>query len=57
LLLVPFFTGAQKKYKPAPDAPGIWNYSYINESKGSYRSDANYVLSPAELTSHQKENQ
>lgn len=40
---------AQKKYEYAPDAIGKWSYVYLNESKGSYRSDANYVLSPAEL--------
>jgi len=41
---------AQKKYRYAPAATGKWTYTYLNESKGSYRSDANYVLSPAELT-------
>lgn len=54
LLLSPFLTSAQKKYQKAPDAPGIWNYTYLNEQKGGYRSDANYVLSPAELTTFKK---
>ncbi len=59
LLLLPFLiffvpVSAQKKFKPAPDAPGKWNYNYLNEAKGGYRSDANYVLSATELAAFKK---
>jgi hypothetical protein len=54
LAIMPFFSAAQKKYEYAPDAAGKWTYTYLNESKGSYRSDANYVLSPAELAAFKK---
>ncbi len=57
-LLLMFFSvttaSAQKKFKPAPDAPGKWNFTYLNEARGGYRSDANYVLSAAELATFKK---
>lgn len=58
LLLLLLFSfapaSAQKKFKPAPEAPGTWNYTYLNEAKGGYRSDANYVLSATELAAFKK---
>lgn len=43
-----------KKISESARCAGIWNYTYLNEQKGGYRSDANYVLSPAELTTFKK---
>ena len=45
---------SQKKFERVPDAPGKWTYTHLNESKGGYRSDANYVLSPTELAAFKK---
>lgn len=45
---------AQKKYKAVPEAPGKWSYTYLNETKGGYRCDANYVLSAAELATFKR---
>lgn len=53
-LITSHTTGAQQKYQPAPDATGKWVYTYLNEPAGSYRSDANYVLSAAELAAFRK---
>lgn len=52
--MLPFTSTSQSKYKYDPDAPGKWTYTYLNESKGGYRSDANYVLSAAELSIFKK---
>lgn len=54
LILLALTSAAQSKYKYDPAAPGKWTYTYLNESKGGYRSDANYVLSPAELAVFKK---
>ena len=54
LILLPFLSFAQNKYRYAPNASGKWAYTYLNESKGSYRSDANYMLSVAELAAFKK---
>ncbi|MFT3843489.1 MAG: hypothetical protein QM725_00400 [Lacibacter sp.] len=47
-------SAAQSKYKYDPNAPGKWTYTYLNESKGGYRSDANYVLAAADLAVFKK---
>ncbi len=40
---------------PATDLPGKWEYQYYTESgKGGYRAEANYELTPAELTAFRK---
>ena len=53
-ICIPGIALSQSKYRYAPEAKGKWTYTYLNESKGSYRSDANYVLSPAELAAFKK---
>lgn len=40
---------------PATEQPGGWNYEYYTESgKGGYRAEANYELTPAELSAFKK---
>lgn len=53
-ILFSIISFSQNKYKLAPDAAGKWDYSYINEAKSSYRSDANYMLSASELATFKK---